>query len=218
MRFFALKKLNWKYIFGEILLLFIGINLAIWFNDWNESKSILKNKEIALAKIKGEITANLEELVQNGSLNQRIPAFFKEIDSLEDEEGRLILSPKVLQDFTKRYSDYFVQMDSVKVDDGHYQYEGETFLRLEISDLSSIAWDISKSTGIFHEFGYDCLYQIQAMYNTQELVEREFEKATEALRNQSIDDLVRILGILHQLENQLERQYRNMIVNIENCE
>ncbi|MEX0313137.1 MAG: hypothetical protein AB3N18_03095 [Allomuricauda sp.] len=217
MRFFKLKNLNWKYIVGEILLLFVGINLAIWFNDWNASKTVQQNKEVALAKIKGEISANLEELMENGTLNQRIPAFFREVDSLENEEGKLILTPKVLQDFAKRYSDYFVQIDSIEVGDGRYQYEGDTFLRLEISDLSSIAWDISKSTGIFHEFGYDCLYQLQGIYNTQELVEKEFEKATEALRDQSVDDLVRILDILEQLENQLERQYKDMIQNIDNC-
>ena len=39
MRFFKEnRRLNLKYIFGEILLLFIGINLAIWFNNWNTSK------------------------------------------------------------------------------------------------------------------------------------------------------------------------------------
>ncbi|MGX1931117.1 hypothetical protein [Flagellimonas sp. 2504JD4-2] len=217
MRFFKLKSFNWKYIVGEILLLFVGINLAIWFNDWNESKIIQKDKEIALTKIKGEIEANLNELVTNRALNQRIPSFYRELDSLKSKEGALVLSPGGMSRFVEKYPEYFVKVDSVAVGDGLYRYQGDTFLNLEISDLSSIAWDISKSTGIFHEFGYDCLYELQGMYYTQDLVRNEFKNATEALRNRAIDDLVRIIGILSQLEGQLESQYKDMIINIDNC-
>ena len=59
MRFFKLnRKLNLKYIFGEILLLFIGINLAIWFNNWNASKKINEEKKVAISKIAEEIKNN----------------------------------------------------------------------------------------------------------------------------------------------------------------
>jgi len=51
MRFFKENRsLNLKYIFGEILLLFMGINLAIWFNNWNASKKINEGKKIAISK------------------------------------------------------------------------------------------------------------------------------------------------------------------------
>ena len=63
MRFFRLgKNFNWKYIIGEILLIFIGINLAIWFNDWNTSRNAREQKSVAIAKIKEEVESNLEEL------------------------------------------------------------------------------------------------------------------------------------------------------------
>lgn len=217
MGFFKFKTVNWKYIIGEILLLFVGINLAIWFNDWNESKIIRKDKEIALVKIKGEIENNLEELLESNASNQTIISFYDELDSLKNKDGALLLSPEAMQIFAQKYSSYFVRVDSTEARDGRYLYEGDTFLNLEISDLSSIAWDISKTTGIFHEFGYDCLYQLQGMYNTQDLVKKELEKATEALRNRSIGDLIRILGILDQLESQLEEQYREMISHIDDC-
>jgi len=56
MRFFKQnRKVNLKYIFGELLLLFVGINLAIWFNDWNSSKKISEGKKVAIEKITEEI-------------------------------------------------------------------------------------------------------------------------------------------------------------------
>ncbi|WP_190809826.1 hypothetical protein [Flagellimonas sp. S3867] len=217
MRFFKNKHVNWKYIVGEIVLLFVGINLAIWFNDWNASKTVQQNKEVALVKIKGEIEANLEELVENGAINQQIPSFYAEMDSLNGDDGKLILTPTAMQNFMHRYPGYFSNVDSVAVGNGDYEYQVAAFVNLEITDLSSIAWEIAKSTGIFHEFGYDCLYDLQGLYNTQDLVKDELNKATDALRDGSMRELIRILQILKQLEAQLENQYRDMIQNIDNC-
>lgn len=217
MSFFKTKTINWKYIVGEILLLFVGINLAIWFNDWNTSKVVQRDKEIALDKIEGEIRANLEELVENGAQNQKIPAFYSEIRSLKKENSGLVVPPNEIHALIKKFPEFVQKLDSIPAKNGLYEYEMDTFINLEITDLSSIAWDISKSTGIFHEFGYDCLYELQALYNTQELVKNEIRNATNALRDQSIDDLIRILEVLRQLEEQLEAQYKNMLEHIGNC-
>lgn len=217
MGFFNIKSINWKYIFGEIFLLFVGINLAIWFNNWNTSKSMEKDKVVALEKIEGEIKANLDQLVKDHEVNQKIPSFFSDLDALEAEDGRFVTSPETMGALQKKYPEYIREVDSTEVGDGLYAYRIDSYINLEITDLSSIAWEISKSTGIFHEFGYDCLYDLQSLYNTQDLVKNELNKATEALRNTSMKDLVRTLGILKQLEEQLEKQYRDMLQNIKDC-
>ena len=198
-------------------MLFVGINLAIWFNDWNTSKSIQKDKEVALVKIKEEIEANRDELIANSALNQKIPAFFAEMDSLQGENDHLVTTPNIMRGFVGRYPHFFSEIDSVRIGDDLFQYEVGALVNLEISDLSSIAWDIAKSTGIFHEFGYDCLYGLQSLYNTQNLVKIELNNATAALRNGSMNELVRILNVMGQLEEQLEGQYTNMIQSIDNC-
>lgn len=217
MRFFKVKEFNWKYILGELLLLFVGINLAIWFNDWNSSKTLQKNKEIALEKIEGEVKTNLEQLEEDSALNQKIPLFFEEMKRLKGDQKELITSPTEMYAFIQKFPEYFGEVDSTAVGNGLFSYDIDTSINLEITDLSSIAWDIAKSTGIFHEFGYDCLYDLQAMYNTQDLVKNEIDKATEALRNRSMQDLLRTLGIMKQLEEQLADQYRGMLQNIDNC-
>ncbi|MBS9461918.1 hypothetical protein KIM67_05805 [Flagellimonas sp. 389] len=217
MRFFKVKTINWKYILGEIFLIFVGINLAIWFNDWNASKTIQNDKEIALTKIKGELEANLEELVVNRNLNQKIPSFFAEMDSLKMDNKNLLLVPSVMYELRKRYPSQIRGVDSVKTDDELYEYHVDAFINLEITDLSSIAWDVAKSTGIFHEFGYDCLYGLQGLYNTQDLVKIELENATNALRSGSMQEFLRVLEFMVQIENQLEDQYQKMIESIDNC-
>ena len=31
-------KINWQYAIGEVILIFVGITLAIAFNNWNEER------------------------------------------------------------------------------------------------------------------------------------------------------------------------------------
>ncbi|TAI48113.1 hypothetical protein [Flagellimonas allohymeniacidonis] len=217
MRFFKNRTVNWKYIFGEVFLIFIGINLAIWFNDWNTSKTVQKDKEIALVKIKEEINNNLQELERTRAHNQKVPLFYKGLEGIKNQNEEVRVSPEKMRAFVTEYSEFFINVDSIPLGNGLYEYEGDTFVNIEITDLSSIAWEISKSTGIFHEFGYDCLYDLQGLYNLQDLVKNELTKATEALRDNSIEDLVRVMGFMDQLEEQLIAQYTRMIDNIDNC-
>ncbi|MEM7484473.1 MAG: hypothetical protein AAF348_04630 [Bacteroidota bacterium] len=218
MRFFKVKTINWKYIFGEIFLIFVGINLAIWFNDWNSSKSIKSNKKIALNKIEGEIKNNLEQLLNNREHNQKIASFLKEVKEIrEKESGKLFGTPDFMQNFEKKYKDIIEITDSTRIENGIYAYEGDSFVSLEIAEPNRIAWETSKSSGIFQEFGYECLYGLEGIYNSQKTLQNEIDKAVEALRNESMDELRRILGFLDQLEVQLEADYREMLEGLDNC-
>ncbi len=218
MRFIKLDAINWKYILSEIFLIFVGINLAIWFNDWNSSKTKNANIKIALDKIKGELNANLEQLTENRTSNEKITFFLDAIEAIQKEnKGKLLVSPKTMNAFEDKYKDFFTVTDSTYVEPELYSYVGETYINLDITELSRIAWETSKSTGIFHEFGYECLYELEGIYNTQNLVQNEIDKATEALRNESIEDLGRILKFVNQLELQLESQYKKILKNIDDC-
>ena len=52
-----MKNINWKYALGEILLIFIGITLAIAFQNWNENRK--------LGQIETEVLTQLNEALQN---------------------------------------------------------------------------------------------------------------------------------------------------------
>lgn len=55
-------KLNWKYALGEIALIFIGISLAIAFQNWNDKRIELKEVKAYLDKISTNVKADLENL------------------------------------------------------------------------------------------------------------------------------------------------------------
>lgn len=48
-------KLNWKYALGEVVLIFLGISLAIGFQNWNAQSQKHKEKLVFLVRIKSDL-------------------------------------------------------------------------------------------------------------------------------------------------------------------
>ncbi len=215
---FKLRSLNWKYILGEILLIFIGINLAIWFNNWNTSRKLDQNKAIAIAKIQEEINNNLIELVRARNANASIPAAIEKFRNMRSDnyEGTVATSSEMTL-YIKEFPGFYTVMDSTILEPGLYRYEGDTFINLELAELTEIAWETSKDMEIANEFGFDCLYELENMYNVQRLVKKEIDKSAEALQTSDISRLERILEFIRQLDSQLERDYKRMLSNINIC-
>ena len=216
---FRLKTLNWKYIVGEVILIFLGINLAIWFNNWNTAQKLNANKEIAIAKIEEEINNNRQELIRAREKNKNIPASIENFRKLrsDDYEGTVATVDQMTA-YRLAYPDFFSVVDSVDLGYGLYEYIGNTSINIELAELTEIAWETTKDMGIANEFGFDCLYELENMYNVQRLVQKEINKSAEALQNNDVDRLVRVLDFIRQLDTQLERDYNRMLENINTCQ
>ncbi len=213
-----LRGLNWKYILGEVLLIFLGINLAIWFNDWNADRNLNEDKKIAIAKIEEEIRNNQEELVDARKENEHLPSAIAGIKAMHSNlHNGILATPEQLSQYQREHSGFFTTTDSVVIKDDQYLYEGETYINLELAELTEIAWETTKDMGIANEFGFDCLYELENMYNVQRLVQNEYTKAAEALQNNNIERLVRVLVFIEQLDAQLERDYNRTLDQIEIC-
>jgi len=74
-------KLNWKYAMGELVLIFLGISLAIAFQNWNEER---KNR-IELQSILSNLETELKEDSASYELTfQRLEFREKNISQLQD--------------------------------------------------------------------------------------------------------------------------------------
>ena len=219
MRFFKKNiKLNLKYIIGEILLLFIGINLAIWFNNWNTSKKINGDKKIALSKIIDEIDNNRLEIDSVIIKNRQILNAYREYKRFYDGKTSLIkMSPKQFSLLKNKYPVFFRTKDSIAVENGLFRYSGTTFINLEITTLTEIAWKTTTTLNVSNEFNYECLYGLESMYNLQRRVQNEINKSANSLQKRELEELMHVLEFLEQLGSQLQESYKAMLKNINNC-
>lgn len=53
------------YAAGEILLIFAGITLALWFGNWNEERQLRELELLTLKEIVADLAANAEQIEQN---------------------------------------------------------------------------------------------------------------------------------------------------------
>ncbi len=199
-------------------MIFVGINLAIWFNDWNTSKKIDQDKKIAIEKIQIEIKNNLGELRKTRQNNQRLVKAIETYKGFDSgEEDGVVVTVVQMSTFQKEFPDFLRITDSTNIADALFNYEGDVFINLELAELSKIAWETSKITGIVNEFGYDCLYGLQGIYNLQRLVTTEMGKASNALQNQEIELLLRVLDFIRQMDSDLEEDYISVLEQLADC-
>ncbi|MFT6871335.1 MAG: hypothetical protein ACJAVN_000332 [Roseivirga sp.] len=57
-------KLNWKYTLGELALIFLGISLAIAFQNWNEQKKVRVLEREILTEIQESLSLDSLELTE----------------------------------------------------------------------------------------------------------------------------------------------------------
>ncbi len=221
MRFFKFNKdynFNWKYVIGETALIFMGISLAIWFNNWNTSNTSNKDKDIAISKITEEITNNLEEIQIAQDSNQKIAEAFADYQKVfEGNSSNVIATPSEFNSLQKKYPGFFRLADSILIETDTYRYSGGTFIQLEIPALTQIAWETTRTMAITNEFNYECLYEIESLYNLQRRVQNEMDKASDALQKRALEDLMNILGFTDQLNRQLIDNYNEMLEQIKSC-
>lgn len=219
MRFFKLnRKLNLKYIFGEILLLFIGINLAIWFNNWNTSKKINEEKKVAIIKITEEIKNNKIEIDSVLINSHQIINAYRDFKNLYDgNTAAIIANPKQLKLLNNKYPDYFRVKDSIAIDNGIYHYRGVTRINLEIPTLTEIAWKTTTTLNVTSEFNYECLYELESLYNLQRRVQIEINKSADAMQQGKLEELMIILEFINQLGGRLQNDYESIKETISNC-
>lgn len=214
----SVYKLNWKYIIVEILLIFVGINLAIWFNNWNTEKNLNHNKEVAISKIKEEINNNMEEIIAARKINQNVISAYKDFKEIYGKDSDVIItSSQNFRTLQRKYPGFFRVKDSMEIESGLKKYSGSTYIELELADLKEIAWETTKSISITNEFNYECLYELENIYNLQQRVQDIMDQAVNALQNAKINELMTILNIMKQLDTQLEEHYSSMLNDIDDC-
>ena len=76
---------NWKYAIGELTLIFLGISLAIWFNNWNDEQKrdkleieILKQIYKDVRASKGDIDSDLYQLTLGLESHLNIDKYIRE--------------------------------------------------------------------------------------------------------------------------------------------
>lgn len=59
------KQISWRYALGELILIFLGITMAIWFNNWNESRKADQIEVKSLQELHDALAQDREDIIEN---------------------------------------------------------------------------------------------------------------------------------------------------------
>ena len=163
---------NWVITLTATL---IGVFVALYLNERVSSSKLKSQKSIATKNILAEISSN------QGSLEETIDKHLELLEVMEflgeylDEDNNLITKPEILGKFKNKYPDVALIQDSTRLEDGYYDYEGEINLDLSFPqfNLTTIAWETLKSSGISTSYDFNCLMYLETIDKmTKEILQK----------------------------------------------
>lgn len=162
------KKLNWKYALGEIALIFIGITLAIMFQNFNEDKKREKTERSALMELRVALQNDLEDVNDNIQTHIRgkksCQLLLEKLNSKEKIDGsRILQSAYQCIDYTFLVSDVstYEYLKSV----GLHLISNEK-LRRQITNLYDVVYESIYGVENNHELIQESLVNEMKKYFT----------------------------------------------------
>ena len=148
-----MKKINWSYAFGEIALIFIGITLAIAFQNWNENRKQNKLEQSVLKQLKVALQHDLDDVKKNIYTHERgLQSCQNVLEILEDKEP---IDPKALLVNIGQSADYTFLVSDVST------YEYLKSIGLHIIQTDSLRNQITK----LYDVTYESIYGIEDNVN-----------------------------------------------------
>ncbi|GAA4964556.1 DUF6090 family protein [Algibacter aquimarinus] len=169
-----MKKINWQYAFGEVLIVIIGISIAFSMNKCAETSKDDKLKFQYLSSIKNDLEIDKTNLETNskeldtkiGTL-QKVMPLFNETDPNKKKGIRQIFGIMQLTDFNPKDITYQSMINS-----GHFSlvndFELKTTIETHYSDYKTILKDYERQEIIhkqyvgdyfIHNMDYDAMRQ-----------------------------------------------------------
>ena len=221
------KKLNFKNIklFSNSWVItltatLIGVFAALYLNEWVASKKLRNQMEIATENILMEFSSNNESLKGAVTQHKVLLDIFEFLEKYNDEEDGLITSSKIMSDFRAKHPDIVAIEDSILLSSGEYQYNGEisSGFSLPNINLTNIAWETMKNSGINATYGFECLMFLENVDKvTDEVVQQNKAIFDFLLGSDENENIIKELKILIEYEELLIELYSNSKERLTSC-
>ena len=204
----------------------LGVFLALYLNEWNVSRKLKKEKEIATENILQEINSNqvnLTETVKGHTEMFEIMSFM--VENINNNE-EIITSIEKMAQFRKDHPNILNVKDSVKLDNGNYKYTSGVInfnMSLPQVALKTLAWETLKNSNVISTYSFDCLMNLEYVYNFTNEVSQRNQKLFDIYMmviedyEGNIGTLLNHLGIILSIEKSLIDLYNESPEKIKNC-
>ena len=214
---------NWVVTLTATL---IGVFLALYMSEIVSSSKLKNQKSIATKNILLEIEENKKNIEKNIKNHQAILGTYEFMEKYMDDENRMITDIGSMQKFRSKFPNIFTAQDSTLLDNGKYHYKGEVNVDFGLSQINvtNIAWETLKNSGLSTSYDFNCLMFLEKLVRvTEETITQErkfFEilKTPKNIHNNDSKEKLKIeLKLLIDYENGLLEGYKSSEEKLSNC-
>ncbi len=201
---------------SEIFLIVIGISIAIGLNNWNSSRKILNEKNIALENINNEIDENIAEISKSAEENQKTIDFLSIAIELYNSEGEIVKPPSEIHQLKNNYPNRLI-INDLSTDNNDITRDLEIKYIINSAELNKIAWETTKINNLVSQFDFVHVKQIIAVYGLQEQYMYEQRKLNDLMFDGDLDQiltrmkrLIKLKEVLLERYNSLKKEFEKM--------
>lgn len=171
-------KTNIKGFFKEIISVVIGILIALFINNWNDSRKLNNEKDIATKNIKSELEYNNQSIKDIVKQHRKLYETFLFMEDNYSKQKGLISTPKLISKYIQKYPDVFMIQDSTDQNNGKFKYFGEINFNFSLPqmNLKTMAWKTLKNSRAVSIYNFECMMELELIYNlTDDIIDRNSE-------------------------------------------
>ena len=188
----------------------VGVLGAFLLNAWGIKREARALKAEAIEKMSNEVAQNRERFSQYYQrLDSLIPPFSSLVENyLEEDEVKM--TPAQMSAYQKEHPNFIQITDSTPLPDGRFIYNGDLelpVLSLITVSLTESAWKTSQITDVLKGMDFDCISNIEQMYDLQQVVQEEYQAALDQLRDDNMEGFVNSNKLLLTYAQALMDQY-----------
>jgi hypothetical protein len=224
-----LKKVSFKYLSNNWIVTLtatlIGVFAALYLNEVVETKKLNNKKSIATKNIFLEVEANqesLEKSIKKLEMTLKTIAFLK---PRMNDDGELIASPDSMTSFKSKYPEVFKVEDSIKLENGKYNYIGEADVDFNISsiNLTTLSLSTLKNSGLTSYYNFNCLMNLERLEKfTIETLESEKQVLNSIYKTvgdkEAEEEFTTQIKLLLSYEKTLLVFYKEAFENLKKCD
>ena len=154
----------------------IGIIMGLYINNYHEHRSLIKAKLQALNQVSDELNENETNLQTYYDTLKTSYSTFTYVLSKLNADFELVIAKDSLSQFIEQSKGVFEYEDSEAFHEDSLSIAGDLSLnytsKLVLLELSDIIWDTYKQTNFMSVTSFNCLTNLEDLYNFQKEVNR----------------------------------------------
>ena len=172
--------------FVTLMSTMIGVVAGFYLTDFNEKRKLNQGKKAAIEKVSQELESNHKQIAKlSDSLKIYYPQIEYVLTKVDGKSLEIIIDKDSLDSFVQKSRKVFTFFEAKSLNAREIDVSGTFEFNLVsnfiMSDLSHIVWDTYKQSHFTTITAFDCLIDVEVIYNAQKNVNASNKEWAEAL-------------------------------------